>query len=232
MSKISTIIKRFRNKRKSFARGEGNTLIIADYKNVIVKIKGSGNYVEVKNLKKFCSGVLKIKIAGENCKVVVDEGVYVSSSVAITVGQAHSGQNYVKGVNVSIGKNTSFELAEIMAFNSGTNVSIGDNCMFAQNVLIYNTDGHPVFDASTKQIINRVGDLSVGSGSWLCRNAVVLKNVKLAQNTIVALGAIVSKSVEEPNTVVAGNPAKIVKRNVNWAVRDNGDYCNNNYLKV
>jgi acetyltransferase-like isoleucine patch superfamily enzyme len=40
---------------------------------------------------------------------------------------------------------------------------------------------------------------------------VILKGVTIGENSVVAAGAVVTKNVE-PNTVVAGNPAVVVKR--------------------
>ena len=45
---------------------------------------------------------------------------------------------------------------------------------------------------------------------WIGMNAVILKGVTIGENSVVAAGSVVTKSVE-PNTVVAGNPAVIVK---------------------
>jgi acetyltransferase-like isoleucine patch superfamily enzyme len=42
-------------------------------------------------------------------------------------------------------------------------------------------------------------------------NAVILKGVMIGENSVVAAGSVVTKGVE-PNTVVAGNPAVVVKR--------------------
>ena len=42
-------------------------------------------------------------------------------------------------------------------------------------------------------------------------NAVILKGVTIGENAVIAAGSVVSKSVA-PNTVVAGNPAIVVKQ--------------------
>ena len=52
------------------------------------------------------------------------------------------------------------------------------------------------------------------------------KNVKIADNSIVGWGSIVTKEFNEPNVIIAGIPAKIVKRGINWDRR-----CINKYLK-
>jgi len=41
--------------------------------------------------------------------------------------------------------------------------------------------------------------------------AVILKGVSIGDNSVVAAGAIVTKSIP-PNTIVAGNPAEVVKQ--------------------
>jgi len=45
---------------------------------------------------------------------------------------------------------------------------------------------------------------------WIGMNAVILKGVTIGENSVVAAGSVVTKSVE-PNTIVAGNPAQVVK---------------------
>jgi acetyltransferase-like isoleucine patch superfamily enzyme len=43
-----------------------------------------------------------------------------------------------------------------------------------------------------------------------------MKNAGLPDNTIVAAKSVVSKKFTESNTVVGGNPARVVKTGVNW----------------
>lgn len=87
------------------------------------------------------------------------------------------------------------------------------------------------------------GTLSVGAGSWIAgrdsqfwthgagvtdRNIFIGTNcyvasavrfapgAEIAQNTLVALGSVVTKKFTEDNTMIAGVPARIVKQNYDW----------------
>ena len=50
----------------------------------------------------------------------------------------------------------------------------------------------------------------IADNVWIGMNAVILKGVAIGENAVVAAGSVVSKSVAA-NTVVAGNPAVVVK---------------------
>jgi acetyltransferase-like isoleucine patch superfamily enzyme len=52
--------------------------------------------------------------------------------------------------------------------------------------------------------------VKIGDNVWIGMNAVILKGVTIGDNSVVAAGAVVTKSIA-PNTIVAGNPAVVVK---------------------
>ena len=54
------------------------------------------------------------------------------------------------------------------------------------------------------------GAVQIGNNVWIGDNAVILSGVTIGNGSVVAAGAVVTKDVP-PFTVVAGNPAKIVK---------------------
>jgi acetyltransferase-like isoleucine patch superfamily enzyme len=58
--------------------------------------------------------------------------------------------------------------------------------------------------------------IQIGDHVWLGANSVILPGVSLGPHTIVAAGAVVTKSFEEGNCVLAGVPAKVSKRLPNY----------------
>lgn len=63
---------------------------------------------------------------------------------------------------------------------------------------------------------NPVAPISIGNHVWIGTNAIILKGVDIGDGAVVAAGAVVTRSVP-PRCIVAGNPAKIVKENVEWS---------------
>jgi len=58
----------------------------------------------------------------------------------------------------------------------------------------------------------KTGPVVIGDNCWLGANSVILPEVELGEHTIVAAGAVVTKSFREGNQVLAGVPARVVKK--------------------
>lgn len=85
---------------------------------------------------------------------------------------------------------------------------IGDYCIFGPNVGIL-SGNHDLYD-NRKYEKDKI--TKIGNYCWIGMNAVVLPGVELGDFTIVAAGAVVTKSFPEGYCVLAGNPAKVIKR--------------------
>ena len=91
-------------------------------------------------------------------------------------------------------------------------VQIGDDVRFAQNVVLsglnhnYASIDSPIHTqgVSTKPII-------IEDECWLGANVVVVPGVQIGKHSIVAAGSVVTKNIP-PYSVVAGNPARLLKR--------------------
>ncbi len=88
-------------------------------------------------------------------------------------------------------------------------IVIGDNSVISQRVYVC-TASHdvqsPVMALTTKPI-------SIGNGVWVASRAVILPGADLGNGSVVGAGAVVAKRVDEW-TVVAGNPATVVKQRI------------------
>lgn len=67
---------------------------------------------------------------------------------------------------------------------------------------------------------NRFNDIcEIGNDVWIACNAVICRNVRIGDGAVVAAGAVVTKDVE-PYTIVAGVPAKVIKRRCSNALAE------------
>ena len=117
---------------------------------------------------------------------------------------------------VTIGKKFGCQGCSIIVNDDRNEVIIGENCMFSWNVQIISSDGHSIYDTDTKKILNLSNSISIGNHCWVGSDVKILKNVHLADNTIVGANSLVTRSCNMSNVILAGNPAQVVKQNVSW----------------
>ncbi|MFC2138511.1 acyltransferase [Bacteroidota bacterium] len=56
----------------------------------------------------------------------------------------------------------------------------------------------------------------IKKNSWIGTNSIILPGVELGEHTIVGAGSVVTKSFKEGNILIAGNPAKVIKKLDNY----------------
>lgn len=91
----------------------------------------------------------------------------------------------------------------------GTNgIYIGNYTQIAAGVKIISAN-HSLVDNRVHVVTPPV---EVGDYCWLGASAVILPGVKLGEYTVVGAGAVVTKSFPDGYSVIAGNPAKLIRR--------------------
>ena len=91
-------------------------------------------------------------------------------------------------------------------------VCIGNHVNLAQGIVV--TALNHNFNDETKRIDEQgvsTKSVVIEDDVWIGANAVVLPGVTIGQHSVVAAGAVVTQDVP-PYTVVAGVPAKVVKK--------------------
>jgi acetyltransferase-like isoleucine patch superfamily enzyme len=113
---------------------------------------------------------------------------------------------YLRTAGVKIGRNTMISLGAKIDVRRGS-IEIGHNCLITHGCKILSHDG------STRLIDpgdDGAGKVVIGNNVFVGVNAVILRNVTIGDNSVVAAGSVVTRDVP-PATVVAGNPARVVK---------------------
>ncbi len=111
-----------------------------------------------------------------------------------------------------IGKNT--YINEHSKIQCRKEIYIGENCAISWGTNILDTDEHFIIHEHEKKI-EKIKSVHIGNHCWIGCNAIILKGVNLGDGCVVAAGSVVTKSFPK-NSLIAGNPAKIVKSNIDW----------------
>lgn len=110
------------------------------------------------------------------------------------------GENIRVGRHVFINQNcTMYDLGGI---------DIADDVMIGPNVSII-TSGHPM-EPSRRRAFVIAKPIVIERNVWIAAGATIIGGVTVGENSVVAAGAVVTRDVP-PNTLVGGNPARIIR---------------------
>lgn len=112
------------------------------------------------------------------------------------------------GFNIHIGRN--FFANFNCTITDCAQVKIRDNVQLGPNVQILAAT-HPIDAIERRKTEFAQPSITIGDDVWIGGGAVILPGVTIGNRVVVAAGAVVSKNVED-DVVVAGVPAKVVKR--------------------
>ncbi len=89
-------------------------------------------------------------------------------------------------------------------------ITIEDNASIGMRTMIFAHASH--WSPYIKSFYPRMtAPVTIGRGCWIAPGCIILPGVTIGENSIVGSGSVVTKSVE-PYTIVAGNPAKFIKK--------------------
>ncbi len=158
------------------------------------------------------------------------DGFYCESAQIFRKLRSKKTRAVIIGKHVSCYAGCSFAIGEngqcTIVIMTEEKIEIGSYCLVSWNVGIADSDFHPLEPA--QRLIDaqalapyfknrparptlKTAPVKICDNVWVGMNAVILKGVTIGENSVVAAGSVVTKSIE-PNSVVAGNPALVVKK--------------------
>lgn len=124
------------------------------------------------------------------------------------------------GENINVERGASFPRKLSIGNNSGLGINskihgecvIGNDVMMGPNCTIY-TRNHQFNNLElpmNKQGFTSDRKVVIGNDVWIGGNVIILPGVYIGDHSVIGAGSVVTKNVQEWS-IVAGNPAKIIK---------------------
>ena len=194
----------------------------------VKRIKGADNIFDIEK-----SAILnncKFDIAGNNNRIEINESSVLNNVTffirgnnnRIKIGKQvrfnRGGTIWIEDFEceVVIGENTTFEDSHLAVTEPKSTIHIGKDCMFAYNIHLRTGDSHSIIDSISNQRINYAQSIIIGNHVWVASHVSILKGVHIADNSVIATRAVVTKSFSDSNILIGGMPAKKLKENINW----------------
>ncbi|PMO59268.1 hypothetical protein BCT07_09665 [Vibrio breoganii] len=171
-------------------------------------------------VRKIISWLVYLKVKISNPATILGKGCRINWTVSfcgtkpITIGRQCSLRNYAVlspgHGSISIGNNSAIGAFNYFDGNGG--IEVGNDVRFGPHCAVYSAN-HTFADID-HTIASQPLDYAkviIEDDVWVGSHSVILAGVRIGTGTVISAGSIVTKDVE-PYCVVAGVPAKVIKR--------------------
>lgn len=133
-------------------------------------------------------------------------GMHISDGVSINLGCRIFGAG-----SISIGSGTWLGLDATFVVPEGSSVTIGANCDVAPDVL-FQCGSHEIGGPERRAGAGYASSILVGDGTWIGARVVLLDGADVGDGCVIAAGALVRGGVYPAQSLLAGVPARVVKK--------------------
>lgn len=114
------------------------------------------------------------------------------------------------GASIAIGNDCGLSGTSIVA---ASRISIGDECLVGADVLICDTDFHPINPEHRRFTVKgtKSSPVIIGHNVFIGARATILKGASIGDNSLIGAGSVVVSDIP-PNVIAAGNPARVLRQ--------------------
>ncbi len=183
---------------------KNSTVPFINYSNSIVQLDKESRLIL--NAKLFC-GIKQVENSKKETRILVEE----NATLKIEGDFKMFAGSYIRVISGGTLIIHDGFINEDTQITCGDLIEIGHGCTIGRDVVIRSYDGHKIVGNNNKTAM----PIHIGDHVWIGQRAVILKGVTIGSGAIIAAGSIVTKDVPS-HSVVAGNPAKVIKENITW----------------
>jgi acetyltransferase-like isoleucine patch superfamily enzyme len=154
-------------------------------------------------------------------RIAVDRVPYMNGDVHIELGDDVRISGLI-GINATMSSKAKLKIgngvfiAHACSFAIADLIEIGDMVSIGMNTYIADTEGHshynpdkPIWDVPAGEA--DVAPVIIEEGVQISRNCMIMKGVRIGARSVIGAGSVVRSSIP-PDSIVMGNPARVVKR--------------------
>lgn len=150
---------------------------------------------------------------------IADSTIWVGDRVGLCSHSRHTALGVARpvilrtlcaGATIEIGDDSGLSATTICAARA---VKIGRRCLIGADVVIMDTDFHPLSPVGRRYsgMTNaRVSPVEIEDDVFIGTRAIVLPGVRVGKGAVIGAGAVVTRDVPA-NAICAGNPARVIR---------------------
>lgn len=138
----------------------------------------------------------------------------VGGGTVIFKGRAVLGQGSRIGTGGVLTFGENFQVTAETTIICDEKITFGRDVLCSWQCQIMDTDFHHIIaDEDVRPV---TAPVSIGDHVWISSRVIINKGAEIPDNSVVAAGSVVTGKFVEPNILLAGVPAAVKKRNINW----------------
>lgn len=154
------------------------------------------------------------------------DSVYArSSSLDLIQGSLirfHGNSQFSRGVMLKnkgvIEFGNHFSANKNFSISCSNSISFGEDCLLGWDVSIRDSDGHKIINKKSLESKSVIGEINIGNHVWIASFCHILKSTVIPSGCVVGYRSLVNRRFTEPDCIIAGHPAVVVRRNIEWVL--------------